>query len=304
MYRMCSSLQNDPRIEAVRFIPFCNNLSSLKEIRYSADSYDIVHIHFGGLYALLLWFSLIGTSCRKFITFHGTDIHAKAINTAKGLRERLKIRLNQKASFLCITLFDRCGFVAKEMLDYLPLRLDVHIKEKAFIQPLGVDYTLFEIENKTRAQQSLNLDNGFKYVLFSDISFTSIKRRDIAESIVKELNGEYKLLIMSGVKPSLVPSYINASDFLLLTSDEEGSPNIIRETLALNKPVFSVNVGDAANQLDGLNNSGIISRDPRLAADTIRTILEREYTDNTREQRRESIDLSFVNRGVIDQYTH
>lgn len=303
MYRMCSALENDPRIDAVKFIPFCNDFTSLKLIRNSADSYDIVHVHFGGLYALLVWLILFGKDCRKFITFHGTDIHAKAIKTAKSFKERLKIWLNQKASFLCTILFDRCGFVAKEMMNYLPKQFDVHIKNKAYIQPLGVDYNLFKIENKVDAKERLSLEKGYKYVLFSDISFTSIKRRDIAESIVRELKGEYKLLIMSGVKPHLVPTYINASDFLLLTSDEEGSPNIIRESLALNKPVFSVDVGDASYQLNGLANSCIISRDPKVAAGTIRKTMQREYTDNTRERLRENLDFSFVNREVINQYS-
>lgn len=40
---------------------------------------------------------------------------------------------------------------------------------------------------------------------------------------------------MCGVKPDEVPYYINACEFALLTSDEEGSPNIIREVLSLNK---------------------------------------------------------------------
>lgn len=81
----------------------------------------------------------------------------------------------------------------------------------------------------------------------SDVSGTNIKRRDIAEAIVAQMNGEVALLRMTHVKPELVPLYISAASFLLLTSDEEGSPNIIRECLVMNKPVFSVNVGDAAN---------------------------------------------------------
>ena len=43
-----------------------------------------------------------------------------ALKTAKDWKERLKIRLNQKASFLSIKLFDKCGFVAKEMMTYVP----------------------------------------------------------------------------------------------------------------------------------------------------------------------------------------
>lgn len=302
MYRMRDALAKDERIDKVEFLPFTNSVSSLGNIRRSAKKYDIVHIHFGGLYALIIRIALLGVNAKKVITFHGTDIHAKALKTAKGWKERLKIRLNQKASFLSIRLFDSCGFVAAEMIDYVPKCLSCILQKKEFVQALGVNYEVFKPVDKEEAIRHLGLEDNKKYVLFSDVSNTSIKRRDIAENIVKCLGGNYSLLIMCGVKPQEVPYYINASDFLLLTSDEEGSPNIIRETLSLNKSVFSVQVGDAAKQLEGLHNSAIISRDPIKAADRIVSILQKPYVDNTREMLRDRLDFVRVNRKVVDRY--
>lgn len=262
----------------------------------------MVHIHFGGVYALLIWIALIGLHVKKVITFHGTDIHAKALKTAKGWKERLKIKLNQKASFLSIRLFDSCGFVAAEMIDYVPKCLSYILQKKGFVQALGVNYEVFKPIDKEEAIRYLGLEDNKKYVLFSDVSNTSIKRRDIAEKVVKCLGGNYSLLIMCGVKPQEVPYYINASDFLLLTSDEEGSPNIIREALSLNKSVFSVEVGDAAKQLKGLQNSVIISRDPIKAADTIVSIMRKPYVDYTRDTLRDRLNFVRVNRVVVDKY--
>lgn len=301
MYRMRNALQEDERISKVEFLPFYNNLDAITQIRNAAKEYDLVHVHFGGLYALIIWIALIGVNCKKFITFHGTDIHAKALKTAKDWKERLRIRLNQKASFLSIRLFDRCGFVAKEMMDYVPSCLNNQMK-KAFHQPLGVDYTTFKEMDKTIARKKLGKNDDKKLILFSDVSNTSIKRRDIAEGIAFELGEEYEIMIMCGVKPIDVPYYINACDFALLTSDEEGSPNIIREVLSLNKPFFSVEVGDAAMQLTGLQNSSIISREPKEAAATIREYINKEYTDNTREALRDRLDFTRINRGVVDKY--
>ena len=301
MCRMKNALSEDSRIEKVEFLPFYNSLSSLKIIRKVSKQYDLVHIHFGGLYALIIWFLLIGVHCKKFITFHGTDIHAKALKTAKDWKERLKIRLNQKASFLSIKLFDKCGFVAKEMMTYVPSCLAKQMAGKAFIQVLGVDYSTFRIINKEMAQEYLGLEHK-KYVLFSDVSNTSIKRRDIAENIVRELGPDYNLLIMCGVKPDEVPYYINACEFALLTSDEEGSPNIIREVLSLNKSFFSVEVGDAAKQLEGLHNSCIISRNPQEAARQICNVIINEYSDNTRLSLQYCLDFSKISRRVIDLY--
>ena len=300
--RMANSMRKDSRVEDVRLMPVKYSFEGLKNIRTASKQNDIVHIHFGGLYALVVWLFLIGVRKPKLITFHGTDIHAKAIKSEKRLISKIKIRLNQYASFLSIMSFDRVGFVAKEMEHYVPGCLDKKIRKKAFLQSLGVDYDSFKLIDHNEAKEQLRLINNRKYALFSTISNTNIKRQDIAEAIVKEMGDDYDLLIMSGVRPDEVPVYVNACDFLLLTSDEEGSPNIIRECLALNKPVFSVNVGDAPKQLEGLKNSRIIKRTPSEAAKEIDATLKAPYIDNTREKMRDHLDFDCLNSSIIDIY--
>ena len=172
--------------------------------------------------------------------------------------------------------------------------------KKFFIQLLGVDYQLFHLIDKISAQQHLGLKHG-KYILFSDVHNTTIKRRDIAQKIVDELP-EYNLLLMCGVDSKEVPYYINASEAILLTSDQEGSPNIIREALSLNKPVFSVDVGDASKQLFGLENSCIIPRNPNDAALMITEKMSKKYIDNTRNLQRNILDFCYCSKKVIDMY--
>lgn len=301
MTRMLKALKSSREIEKADFMPFENSIGSLLRIRRASKKFDIIHVHFGGLYALLVRLSLLGTRKTTFITFHGTDIHAKSLANAKSARQRVKIRLNQKASFLCISLYDKCGFVAKEMLQYIPKTIIKRNQGKFFLQPLGVDYEVFKITDKDEAKDMLKLPHC-RYVLFSDVSNTKIKRRDIALDIIKELGSHYTLLTMSGVKPDEVPYYINACDFAILTSDEEGSPNIIREVLALNKPFFSVDVGDAATQLKGLTNSAIISRNSSKAARTILEYMAKPYIDNTRVKLQEKLDFSKINKIIIQLY--
>lgn len=301
MLRMKRALEENHRVEQVEFLPFSNSIRSLFEIRRKARKFDIVHVHFGGLYALVIWFFLLGLGKPKFITFHGTDIHAKSLKSAKTARLKLKIKLNQLASFLCVILYDKCGMVAKEMMQYVPNTLKARYGKKFFLQLLGVDYDSFVPSTTFDAQRRLGLEQG-NYVLFSDVANTPIKRRDIAEAIVNNMGGKYKLLIMCGVKPNVVSLYINAADFVLLTSDEEGSPNIIREALAMNKRVYSVDVGDAAKQLQGLKNSLIISRKAIDAAKAILQNLECAYIDNTRAKQQQVLDFKCINENVIDLY--
>ncbi len=301
--RLKNALESDKRVNHVEFCPFTNKVSDFCRIRNKAMDADIVHIQFGGLYAFLVWVGLIGMSKPKLLTFHGTDIHAKAIKTTKSYLIKLKILLSQKTSFLSILLFDKLGFVSDTLITYVPKWIQRKCKDKLFIQPLGVDYKLFSPTAKEESLELLGLDD-YKYVLFSDISGTPIKRRDIAESIVDKLGGDYRLLIMSKVKPEMVPVYLNACDFVLLTSDEEGSPNITREALALNKRVFSVDVGDVKQQLEGLNNSVIVSRNPDEAVRVILQKLAEPYTDDTRESLREKIDFEKIGTRIVDIYVN
>lgn len=301
LYRMKDAISLDKRVERVEFYPVRNKISSFFKSIELARKYNVVHVHFGGLYALILRLLLIGSGAQLYITFHGTDIHAKAIKTTKSIKEKIKIKVNQYASFLSLYLFDRCGFVAEDMIRYIPSIIKKTTQSRFFIQGLGVDYQLFKPFDSKISKKTLNLDPELKYVLFSDVSNTNIKRRDIAEKIVNNLD-DYNILIMSGVKPSDVPKYINACDFAILTSDEEGSPNIIREVLALNKPFFSVNVGDANKQLRGLVNSAIIDRDALKASKTIQEKLKLPYVDNTRENLRERLDFSVLCKNMVDIY--
>jgi len=57
---------------------------------------------------------------------------------------------------------------------------------------------------------------------------------------------------LRGVPHLQVPVWLNAADVMLLTSLHEGSPNIIKEALACNVPVVSVDVGDVGEQIQGI----------------------------------------------------
>ena len=197
-------------------------------------------------------------------------------------------------------MFDSVGVVSESLISFVPSIVLNRCRRKIFVQPLGVNFDVFQKEDVELAQKKLGIKKG-KYILFSDKSNTPLKRKDIAERIITHLDG-FNLLVMCGVSPELVPNYLNSSEAVLITSDIEGSPNIVREALALNKRVFSFDVGDVCKQIEGLKNSCIISRNVLEAAYVIKEKLETEYTDNTRISLRNKLDMNKLTSGVIDIY--
>ena len=67
---------------------------------------------------------------------------------------------------------------------------------------------------------------------------------------------------LSGVPNDHVPIWLNASDVVLLTSLHEGSPTIIKEALACNRPVVSVDVGDVRERIRGVDGCFLARPDP------------------------------------------
>jgi glycosyltransferase involved in cell wall biosynthesis len=59
-----------------------------------------------------------------------------------------------------------------------------------------------------------------------------------------------------------VPVWFNASDVALLTSSHEGSPNVVKEALACDLPIVSVEVGDVLERIGGIDGCYIAAPNP------------------------------------------
>jgi glycosyltransferase involved in cell wall biosynthesis len=66
-----------------------------------------------------------------------------------------------------------------------------------------------------------------------------------------------------------VANVMNAVDVTLVTSNFEGSPVAVKESLACMTPVVSVPVGDLPQLVSGLPGCEIVPRDPLELADAI-----------------------------------
>jgi len=70
-----------------------------------------------------------------------------------------------------------------------------------------------------------------------------------------------------------MPDYYRAADCLLLTSDQEGSPNVVKEALCCDLAVVSVDVGDVHQWVTLAPGSRVVERDPDAIADALSEVL-------------------------------
>jgi glycosyltransferase involved in cell wall biosynthesis len=158
-------------------------------------------------------------------------------------------------------------------------------RARAHVVPNGVDLRLFRPMPKAKALATLGLRPGPRYVLFPHTAFDHRKRIDLAQAAMDQLRArgrDTELLVVYHKPPEQMPAFYSASDVLLLTSDWEGSPNVVKEALACNLPVISVPVGDVEERIRGLAACRICPRDPAALAAAIDATLVQPRPDSLR----------------------
>lgn len=270
---------------------------SIKPIwrQWSENNYDFLHVQFGGIQALIC--SIISKR-KTIITFHGTDLHG---GYPKSIKRKMLSKVNTFFSRIASLIAGITIVVSPSLLDFLP---KIALK-KTKILSTGVDYEVFTEMDMKNAREKLGLDFKKKIVLFSDISNSPVKRRDLAESAIDLLKKEkldIDLLFLNQQPHDLVSIYLNAADLLLLTSEKEGSPNIVKEAIAVNLPIVSVDVGDVALRCKGINNCQIVPKNIEDIAQAITIGLKYGRKDGGRDQKKTEIEINEICKKLRDIY--
>ena len=124
---------------------------------------------------------------------------------------------------------------------------------KAVIIPNGVNMNRFYPIEKYVARLKIGHNSTHKRILFLADPHRMEKNYLLAERAVESFKEEAHLSVVYDIPNEMVPWHINAADVVLLTSKWEGSPNIVKEAMACNCSIVSVDVGDVRQNLSGLN---------------------------------------------------
>ena len=176
--------------------------------------------------------------------------------------------------------------------------------DSSVVIPCGVDFELFKPRDQRWSRQQLGLCEDKKLVLFVGRYPERRKRFDIVQDAVERLkmDGMDVELVVAYKQPyAEVPLYMNACDVIILPSEHEGSPQVVKEAMACNLPVVSVDVGDVPDVLAGVEGCYVCRRDPVSIAEKVELILEQRSRTHGREKT-QRYDLSSIAKRIIQVY--
>jgi teichuronic acid biosynthesis glycosyltransferase TuaC len=237
------------------------------------QSFDLIHAHYG--YCGMV--SKLQFRLPVIVSYCGGDVLGSPnIKGEKTLFDKIMLPLGWILSMVVSAAIVK----SQEMKDRLPRTQNI------FVIPNGVDFDFFTLMKKSVARKKVGLAKNKKYILFPANPSWIRKCYPVAKEavdILKQKGNNVELVVLHSKPQKTVPAYMNACDALVLTSYWEGSPNVIKEAMACNLPVVSVDVGDVAQILDGCQGCYIVKRDATDVAAKLEIVLGENRRTNGRE---------------------
>jgi teichuronic acid biosynthesis glycosyltransferase TuaC len=252
--------------------------------------FDIVHGHYGQwcLFARMQWATPVVAS------FLGDDLLGTVTtNGSYSTMSRLVVRMSH---WLC------------RRVDAVIVKSEAMKKAASggnvFVIPNGVDFDLFRPTPRAEARAALGWDHGHYYVLFGNDPKIPVKNFPLAQAAIECLRSRgipAELVVATGLPQTTLVQYINASNALILSSVAEGSPNVVKETMACNVPVVSTEVGDVSQVIGRTKGCRVCPHDPVALATALEQAL-RHSEPTTGRADIMHLDRSVVAKQVIAVY--
>lgn len=210
-------------------------LKAIRELKsvLSKNNYNVIHSHYG-LCGIVAYYA---HSNEKLVqSFMGSDIYGNFHQQGKSspsssflawLSRRFKGRYDY-----CITKSLRMKNLFKD-------------KKNIDVIPNGVSFKDIRLIDKEIAKKELGLNSDKKYIIFPANRGINRKNFSLVEQAVKQLNHpDVEILAYDGIPYEKVNLFLNSGDVCMLPSFAEGSPNAIKEAMAVSIPIVATDVGD------------------------------------------------------------
>jgi glycosyltransferase involved in cell wall biosynthesis len=254
------------------------------------NKYDLVHAHFGLSGCVALFQSRVPV----VVSFMGDDVLGRYKRNGRvSLVGRFFRRLGRFVSRRAAAVIVK----SEAMKDALRL-------SSAHVIPNGVDLNLFQPIECEKARAALGLAPGKRFILFPFDPAIENKRHDLVEAAVekgKATIAELEMLVVSGAPRDRMPLFMNAADALVIASQSEGSPNAVKEAMAVNLPVITVDVGDAAALVGSTEGCYVVPREAEAMAAKIVEVCRRGARTKGRASM-ERLSMDIVARQIVQVY--
>jgi teichuronic acid biosynthesis glycosyltransferase TuaC len=241
-------------------------------IRSAVASFDphVLHVMYGGVMADRV---LRDPHARPVaVTFHGSDLLGENLS---GWTRKIIARYGVHCSRRAARSADGVIVVARHLVRVLNGTVP---QDKVRIIPCGIDLERFKPMDSLRCKQTLGWRSDSFHVLFASSNGDPVKRPWLAKAAVARMSHAKRapeLHYLTGIPNPDVPLWLNASDVLLLTSQHEGSPTVVKEALACGLPVVSVDVGDVAERIEGIAGCHLARAEPEELASRLHLVRQR-----------------------------
>ncbi len=218
---------------------------------------DVIHVMYGGVMADQI--VRHHHVCPIAVTFHGSDLLGENLS---GWGRKMISRYGVHCSRRAARAAEAVIVVARHLVGALS---GAAAGDKVRVIPCGIDLERFKPMDSLACKQRLGWSPQSFHVLFASSNGDPVKRPWLAAAALEQLKGSdvsAELHYMQGVANAEVPLWLNASDVLLLTSMHEGSPTIVKEALGCGLPLVSVDVGDVAERIRGIEGCHLSRAEP------------------------------------------
>jgi len=285
----------EPVIADMRGIPKLKYLQAIPRIRRLARGCDLVHAHFG----YCGWLARMQRSVPLVLSFMGSDVYGDTLAGGKpGWFSGSVAWINRNM------LAQRVD----QVLVKSQMMADLIAPVPATVIANGVDVKTFSPADMQLSRRKIGLDPHKRYVLFPGNPENPRKGFPTAQAALEVANSQLdepaEMVKLWGIPPAEVAVYMNACDAMFMVSLAEGSPNVVKEAMACNRPIVGVPVGDVQWLLEGVAGCHVGARDPQQLGSKLAAILQNPGLEVGGRRRIEEyqLDLSSVARRVCQVY--
>lgn len=163
-------------------------------------------------------------------------------------------------------------------------------KSKVEYLPNGTNSAIFKPMDNDVCRERLGWEKDKHYILYMDSNrgTRTQKRYDRYKATLDIVRRIYPNLIsieLFNTPREEIPTYMNACDLHLLTSDFEGSPNSVKECICCNTPIVSTDVGNVRDMIGDIPGCYVTKeKNATELAECVIKVLSSKDTFNGREK--------------------